>query len=166
VLWAIEKTAIKYVALNRAEGPSAECRAIVYYVGQKPQAFEDERHFNDAGYVECKDSKAVYDAVLNQFFVWGRSAPKPGNGYDKCDFEVGWENGQVYDGRFDIQEGGRDGDQSFWVSLKWRLEFYSLRRRPSHFKDAHWKHFCEQMKEDGGDEYCGRILDECQLYAA
>jgi len=153
---------VKYVAVNRAEGPHNECKAVVFYVGEKPET-DDKQHFNYAAYVQCKDGRQVVEAVSRQFSQWGDTAPEMG--YDKCDFEVGWQGGQQYGGRFDMQKGGTDGHESFWASLKSRLEIYSLRRRPARFKDNHWKHFCEQMKEDGGDEFCGKILDECEIAA-
>jgi hypothetical protein len=150
------KSSVKYVALNRAEGPIRECKAIVYYVGDKPQVNGD--HYVGAEYVQVRD---IFGAVIHQFSNWGISAPE--RGYDKCDFLVGWENGKDYEGRFDIQKGGVDGHESFWASLKSRLEFYSLRRRPAHFKDATWQHLCKQNRENGWDKECAEFLDECAL---
>jgi hypothetical protein len=60
--------------LNRAEGPTQD-------VGQKKV-----KSFADANRV-----------IKN----WATSAPKNG-GYDKVDFKVTWEDGEVYEGRYDM----------------------------------------------------------------
>ena len=156
------KKAVNYVALNRAEGPSNECGAVIFYVGEVAPRIED-KHFAGACLRPVKAGEITTE-VLRQFRNWGYSAPQ-GGGYDKCDFEVGWEGGQSYNGRFDMQYGGTDGRENFWASLQGRLEFYSLRRRPVHFKDAHWANFCKVSKESGDDVEAAKMLDECDMAA-
>ena len=58
-----------------------------------------------------------------------------------------------------------DGRSNFWVSLKKRLEHYSLRERPSRMKDNHWEYFCKSYKENGWDIEAARILDNCEIAA-
>lgn len=41
---------------------------------------------------------------------WGTTAPEKGEGYDKCDFKVTFDDGEEYEGRFDLQSSGRDTD--------------------------------------------------------
>lgn len=156
------KKAINYVALNRAEGLTSECGAVIYYVGEVAPRIED-KHFSGACLIPVKDSE-IARAVLDKFRDWGHSAPE-GGGYDKCDFEVGWEGGQSYSGRFDMEYGGTDGHGNFWASLRSRLEFYSLRLRPAHFKDSHWANFCKESKESGDDIEAAKMLDECEMAA-
>ena len=97
------KKAVNYVAVNRAEGPCDECFSMIFYVGAVAPQLAD-KHFNGACLVPVKADE-IAKAVLDQFRKWGYSAPKEG-GYDKCDFEVGWEGGEVYNGRFDMEYGG------------------------------------------------------------
>jgi len=153
---------VKYVALNRAEGLVSQCGAVVFIEdGQEIPVTEDKRHFNGAKCVYVQPG-TLRSAVIQKMSEWGRTAPDDG-GYDKVDFEVGWENGLVYGGRFDMQYGGTDGGETFWTSLKGRVEFYALKRRPSHFNDEQWNSFCERVKEDEGDKYCEKILNECDV---
>ncbi len=35
--------------------------------------------------------------------AWARTAPGPGQGYDKCDFTVTWADGETYNGRYDLE---------------------------------------------------------------
>lgn len=153
------KSAVNYVALNRAEGPSSECFAVVYYTGAVAPVLEG--YFKKAALIPVK--KGVENEVLSQFTKWGYSAPKEG-GYDKCDFLVMWENGESYAGRFDMQEGGKEGGLNFWASLKSRIEFYALVRRPSHFKDAQWASFSKDQTEDGSAGEAKKMLDNCEMY--
>jgi len=156
------KSPVRFVSVNRAEGPNAECVAFVYHAGDKPADFDDERsHMAGATFVKCEPGKLA-EAVIRRFSTWGMTAPDSG-GYDKCDFKVAWENGETYEGRFDMKRGGTDGDESFWTSLRRRVEFYACARRPAHFKDAHWKHFCEEAEKEGWKKQMEKMLAECEM---
>jgi hypothetical protein len=136
----MSKSKISSVLLNRAEGPSAEC-----------------------GKVTIAGGETVMGDVLAVFSKWGQTAPDPDpGGYDKCDFTVVWENGDEYAGRFDMQKGGTDGGETFWTSLKGRLEYYACLRRPLHFKDAYWEDHCEKMESSGDKAEALRMLAECE----
>lgn len=115
------------VELVRAEGPTAECGAKVCHrewrkgTGQAGSIFEHD----------WQVSPLINASSV--FMEWGRSAPRHG-GYDKCDFAVYWEDGSEYQGRFDLQYGGKDGDENFCESFRRRLWFYSgLATVPRHF---------------------------------
>lgn len=158
----VMKSPVSFVSVNRAEGPTNECKAFVYFVGAKPADFDDERgHMEGATFVECKPDKLASE-VVGRFIMWGRTAPKTG-GYDKCDFKVKWGNGEAYEGRFDMEFGGTDGNESFWASLRRRIEFYACARRPAHFKDNHWKHFCEEAEKNGWKKEMEKVLAECEI---
>ena len=154
------KSAVKYVALNRAEGPSDECGVVVFFEGRKAPVLE--------GYFKkARSYRVIGDGmgseVLCQLLNWGESAPD-GGGYDKCDFLVMWESGESYAGRFDMQKGGKENGLNFWASLKSRLEFYALVRRPSHFKDDQWASFSKSQIGDGSAGEAKKMLDECEMY--
>ena len=131
------KAKITSVWLNRAEGPTVLCGALT----------------------------VPPEHVTATFIAWGQTAPKDG-GYNKVDFKVTWEDGSEYEGRFDMEFGGVDGHGGFWQSLERRLEYYACVRRPSHFKDNHWKHHCENMELNGYKSSCGHILENCEIGVA
>lgn len=147
---------IKYIALNRAEGPTPECFAIIFSKDPDIHVL-DYNHFEKAVFVLVPD---VVQAAKARLQIWARTAPKMSEiGYDKCDFEIGWENGKVYAGRFDMISDG----ESLWRSLARRLGCYSLRSRPGHFKDNHWAHFKAVQVANGFDRDCAEILDTCEI---
>jgi hypothetical protein len=43
---------------------------------------------------------------------WAQTAPEPGNGYDKVDFEVAWADGESYSGRYDMNRWGEDSERN------------------------------------------------------
>ena len=156
------KSKVKYVALNRAEGPIEKCVAVVFYVGEKPDVHGCNNHFDGATFIKVAE-EVIVDDVQAKLRDWGESAPEKRRGYDKVDFFVMWQNGLEYEGRFDLQKGGMDAGESFWQSLKGRLGVFSCRVRPKHFKDADWDHYQRQMKVNGAVEACGGILDRCEV---
>jgi hypothetical protein len=150
---------IKFVGLNRAEGPCAECGAVVFYVGEKPVV--ESRYFKNARFVEVVAGSIVAN-VGAQILQWSRTAPSTG-GYDKVDFVVAWEGDYSYEGRFDMQAGGCDGGESFWGSLRSRIGFYACVRRPAHFNDEHWANHCEKAEKNGWKAEMEKVMKECVM---
>jgi len=149
---------IVYVALNRAEGPSAKCGAVVFYRGSEAPVISDP-HFKGATMVPASD---IDLRVRRQIFEWGCSAPKNG-GYDKTDFIVQWDNNQSYSGRFDMEYGGTEDGETFWVSLKNRIRFYAGLRRPAHFGDTAWAAFVDRNKKNGSEKEALEMLADCEM---
>ena len=149
---------IVYVALNRAEGPSAKCGAVVFYRGLEVPVISDP-HFWGAKMVQVEDVGAK---VQHQIFDWGQTAPW-GGGYNKTDFIVQWENNQAYAGRFDMKYGGTEDGESFWVSIKNRIRFYAGLRRPAHFCDTAWAAFVDRNKKNGSEKEALEMLAECEM---
>lgn len=107
---------VDYIEVTRAEGPIRECdrtvtcrRHVIQGTGVAGSALADDV------------SISAFIAAHTQFLQWARTAPMPGGGYDKCDFQIIWTNGSTYQGRFDLQWGGRDGDYYFHESVVHRL---------------------------------------------
>ncbi len=71
------------IEITRAEGLTSE-------VTGKPEVCTDA-HIDGAW--ECANHVLV---------KWSGTAPKEG-GYDKCDFKVTWEDGETYEGRYDLK---------------------------------------------------------------
>ena len=157
------KSQVSYVAVNRAEGPCEETGAVVFHSGDTtPTDYDDgHHHYRGAKVVKVAPGEIAW-AVLHQFFLWGQTAPENG-GYDKCDFKVMWDNGECYEGRFDLVRGGTEGDQTFWTSLRDRVSYYACVRRPAHFNDKCWDQHCRMMDEEGCRVSAKKMMDECEM---
>lgn len=46
-----------------------------------------------------------------QLAQWAQTAPEPGQGYNKVDFEVVWADGESYSGRYDMNRWGEDSER-------------------------------------------------------
>lgn len=126
-----QKVKVKSVWLARAEGRPEECIALVV------------------------DSIEAADAVLLR---WSETAPGgPGDdlgGYDKCDFEITFEDGEKYEGRYDL--------------VHWSKEMPSLARHVLSFLRFHaglWcpPHLTPTQYEDAltrFEKFCGHDRDE------
>lgn len=153
----MKKNEITFVALNRAEGPTKECYAVVFYVTKKRPVIKDS-HFKNAKFVQIYD---IRDSVLRQFFIWGMTAPQKG-GYDKVDFCVNWRGrNNSYTGRFDMKFGGTDDGKSFWANLESSLNFYAGLQKPDWMEDFNWTDWKETNKETMAEAQ--RMLNTCEI---
>jgi hypothetical protein len=131
-------------------------------VGDVPANYDDHSHHYRKAKLVKVGLGDIAGAVIHQFCVWGQSAPE-GGGYDKCDFKVVWDNGESYDGRFDMQRGGTDGNEAFWASLRGRVSYYACTRRPAHFDDKSWAHHCQMAEKEGWKASAEKMLNECEM---
>jgi hypothetical protein len=113
------KVSVKSIWLRRAEGPTK-------LLGQRTVAtFE------------------AADAVLRD---WAGTAPE-GGGYDKVDFKVTWEDGETYEGRYDLV---RDDTSKASLATHMR-EFCSFHGGlwcPSHMERQVYDEFIERQEHD------------------
>lgn len=95
------------IILTRAEGLAEECDRPV-----RVSRWEDAAH---------------------ELARMARSAPKPGGGYDKTDFLVVWEDGETYEGRYDLQRDGESGSawRGFDLARRVRDFLAFLAHKPS-----------------------------------
>ena len=148
---------ITFVALSRAEGLVEDCFAIVFHTTNKAPKITNT-DFKDARFVKTDN---IRDAVLRQMYVWGLTAPSDG-GYDKTDFMVNWTGkDNSYTGRYDMKFGGTDSGKSFWDSLKSRIEFYALLRKPEWMTDEMWIDYKKNHKASAKD--ANRMLKDCEI---
>jgi len=80
---------------------------------------------------------AEADEVLKR---WAWSAPDTG-GYDKCDFKVVYEDGEEYEGRFDLKRDHRYGENLLGKHMLDFVTFYAGVRCPGHMKPAQYEAF-------------------------
>lgn len=150
---------ITFVALNRAEGLSKYCTCEVFYTTAKKPVYTGSGS-QKANYTKVTN---IQDAVLRQMYFWGLSAPQNG-GYDKVDFTVNWRGkDNYYSGRFDMKFGGTDEGETFWTSLKHRIEFYALLRRPAWMDDKVWDKFLADGQANAKEAL--KMLKNCEIPA-
>ena len=120
-----EKIKVKSVYLNRAEGPCASCGPCTF---EGPDAMRDAQR---------------------QMYSWGITAPDPGNGYDKCDFIVTFEDDDTYQGRYDLQSTGlNDSGETIGQQMVNFVSFLAGLMRPAWMNDKEWARSREMHKAE------------------
>lgn len=93
------------------------------------------------GFSECR---AMANREFKSYSEFDRavgSVKEPKLGYYKTDFSVEYEDGSIYNGRYDI---GSDAE-TLRRHIYDNATFYACRNRPRHFTDELWeKHVAEQ----------------------
>lgn len=116
----MDKIPVKEIKLVRAEGPIKER-------GEKTvHSLHDARH---------------------QLTTWGTTAPEQGQGYDRCDVEITWENGESFIFRFNLNKGGTSGGSTLQGTLLLKLKIYAGVSCPEHLK-PHWEDYLKSMPKD------------------
>ncbi len=80
----------KRITIERAEGYVDECVRVTIEPGH--------------GHGD------LWDAANRILLLWSLTAPRE-RGYDKCDFRVEYEDGEVYEGRYDLHHWTRETDE-------------------------------------------------------
>lgn len=125
------------VWIRRAEGTIRECAEG----GQFFATFKDANH---------------------ELARWAQTAPEP-RAYDKCDFVVTFEDGEQYEGRFDLNR-----DHRFGVSLEKHmidyLTFYAGARQPNNYSKESYERFI--LAQGDKRDACVRFLGTYELRAS
>ncbi|RQT26018.1 hypothetical protein [Burkholderia contaminans] len=98
-------------------------------------------------------------AADSQLRAWANTAPK-GGAYDKCDFEVEWESGAQYQGRYDLKHWQVESPD-LAAHVRCNAYFYTARHQPSHMTRAGYAAFLA-----GHQSVCERyerLLQWCDL---
>lgn len=134
------KVKVSKVWVNRAEGPIDQCRD---YTFEGPDALQQAQR---------------------QMFKWGTTV-SPGGGYDKCDFVVTFEDGEMYSGRYDLKgDGLADDGLTIAGQIRRMLRFWAGEWRPAWCNDKEWGDICKRH-EAGADE-AREWLEKYELEAA
>ena len=129
---------VKSITITRAEGLIEEC--------DKPVTVSS---FQEA------------QAVLTK---WGHTAPKNG-GYDKVDFSVVWQDGEHYNGRYDMVYGGRESDEATLAShIHDYLTFLSGTRKPDHMTEQDYQNCIARHVKDNPN-HIQEVNDFLEKYA-
>lgn len=118
----IKATQIK---LARAEGRPHECVTVTV----------DGRHGIDVFYAA--------EQILSR---WAATAPDTG-GYDKCDFEVEYEDGETYDGRYDLVREDTTRFNKLGEHIRRFQEFCAGLYRPDHLSE---EQYAAALRRQGG----------------
>lgn len=132
-----DRVPVVQVWLNRAEGPTRE-------VGERTVS-----------------SLADADVVIHN---WAASAPKPGQGYDKVDFEVRWDDGETYKGRFDMTQNHRGSPNLIGNAVQHHLLFLSGLHRPDHWERDQYDRYLEEIGFGKGGKKRAEILRKLDTY--
>lgn len=124
----------------------------------KITATKIEITFSEAGEQFCGsfDSWAGVDCRLIAMHL---KAPTGGS-YHKTDFKITWSDGEIYEGRIDV-----DGNElpDLAAHIREFCELYSGRRAPSHSTPEKWARFVAEMTTAENRASCAAVLDQCQL---
>lgn len=127
------KAKLATITITRAEGPTDLC--------DKPQTFTSWEDAND-------------------FLIRGSWTASKGGAYDKHDFEVVWENGESYHGRFDLHHIAYEAPNLF-LEVSRTLGVYAGLIRPPHWTEAQQKEILGWDPEL--TETCKRMLESVEL---
>jgi hypothetical protein len=116
-----DRIPVKSVFLRRAEGRRDECIELTL------------------------TSIEASNAILAR---WSHTAPK--SGYDKCDFVVTWENGETYEGRYDLQHMSVGGYPSIDRQMQHFMRFVIGERKPARYSQEDYER-CLTEIYDGAD---------------
>lgn len=98
--------------------------------------------------VELKGD-GCWKAAWSILFRWSGTAPRNG-GYDKCDFTVTYEDGETYNGRYDLVHFLKEGP-NLERHIRDHVECYSGRKVPVHYageKRADWDRYFASVDEE------------------
>lgn len=110
---------VKSIRLVRAEGPAEEC--------DKPQTVSSWLEAN---------------RVLRQ---WSETAPREG-GYDKCDFTITYEDGETYEGRYDLKHWSCE-PPDLAEHVRGFVTFHAGRRKPAWMTDEEYESRLPSIKK-------------------
>lgn len=121
------KSPVTKITLTRVEGPNPLPSPAIITEGLVSNT-KDNYKWGLSG--------SIWDLAHLTFQRWGHTAPFPSQGYDKCDFEVEWQDGTTYKGRYDLQATGRDdaGD-TLSQHITQHLKYHALHTN-NHGSDA------------------------------
>lgn len=119
------------ITLMRAEGTSSECSEaamILASVEDSTSAFDDP-----------------FIRASMRLAVWSLTAPE--RGYHKIDFEIKWQDGSEYKGRFDLSRGGSNNLREH---VRRNLEFLAGTWTPPHMTKAQHDAYLNEIYHERG----------------
>jgi len=132
------KIPVKRIWLRRAEGPT-----------------------NDLG----ERTVTSFNAADKQLKTWARTAPKgERSGYDKTDFQVEWEDGETYNGRYDLKYDDTLKSNLLGSQIQHYAAFHAGIFCPEHMSREQYHEYLEQSGFGEGSEKRAEALAFLQNY--
>lgn len=96
-----------------------------------------------------------------------QTAPGPRGGYDKTAFRVTWQDGETYEGRYDLhhalcRQENPNGQIDLGDHMRSFLEFYSGDRKPAHMRQADYEDCLKRVGLEFSRQ-CREALEKYQL---
>lgn len=88
------------------------------------------------------DDKSVWERANSLLRKWSETAPRRGKGYHKVSFIVTYEDGETYQGRFDLKHYTVEYPD-LAKHIYRSVAFYAGRYRPPHMTEEQYKEFLE-----------------------
>lgn len=76
------------------------------------------------------------------------SGDVPERGYNKCDFWLTFEDGETYEGRYDLSQDPQQDALTLDGHVREFNAFYAGQRRPAHMTERAYEEFMHRMKTD------------------
>ena len=131
----MKKRAVSIV-VTRFEGPIGEC---------------------DIGHVV--EGERVWARATEILRRWGNSGPKDMLGCFKCGFEITFEDGEQYEGRYEAKRGG----ETLEAHVQNHCEFYSGRAKHPWMGEKRYREFLDAVVKPEARKTYGMFLDEYEL---
>jgi hypothetical protein len=104
-------TPIKSITLTRAEGSIEDCKTVTV---------------------------ANWDTATATLREWAKTAPGPGDGYDKCDVTIEWLDGEKFTDRYDlVRLDVKTPNLASW--FRRLVTFAAGREKPSHWTEQTYR---------------------------
>lgn len=154
------KKAIK-IWINRAEGRTDECFAVE--VTNEGVTKDGKPYWLSNFFGQARED--IWTRANSVLAGWSHTAPKSG-GYDKCDFKVTYEDGETYEGRYDLTHMSRDGYPHLDRHMLDFLGCISGRKKPGHISDENYTRLLKGYEERGLVKSAGEFLDTYEIGGA
>lgn len=157
------KKAIK-IEIERAEGRTEECIKVECTAREATTTGYHGRR-GIRGYPVGTWATDVWTRANAILASWSHTAPRSG-GYDKCDFKVTYEDGEEYEGRYDLTHMSVDGYPSLERHMGSFLGCISGRRKPAHMKTVDYERYLVPYRANGTSENAAKFMDEYEMGGA
>lgn len=114
-------------------------------------------------HIQTEENKNLFELATNTLRDWSWSAPKSGCGYNKIDFKIKFENGNTYQGRYDLTQNWFQDEGTLSEHIKKFLTFYI--KNPSHLEEKEWKNYIAWVTQNNPNfiNECRDFLENYQL---
>lgn len=148
----------EYIKIRMAESEQKEKVVI-----QKDVSYSKAKKQVEKVGERTTSSLEAADAILRR---WSKTAPEKGHGYHKVDFKITWQDGESYDGRYDLEH--EDGTKKNLIGehVQQFLSFHAGYWCPPHLTREEYVKYLEQSGFGEGSEnrvMARKLLEDYEL---